>query len=42
MTDYIAVDGKLRNDVFDAKIVRIILDGSDHSAVFANMKMRER
>ncbi len=40
--DYIAVDNRLRREVEDAKVVRGLLSDSDHFAVVAKVRMRER
>ncbi len=39
---YIAVDNRLRREVEDAKVVRGMFSGSDHFAVVAKVRMRER
>ncbi len=40
--DYIAVDNRLRREVEDAKVVSGLFSGSDHFAVVAKVRMRER
>ncbi len=42
MIDYIAVDNRLRREVEDAKVVRGLFSDSDHFAVVAKVRMRER
>ncbi len=42
LTDYIAVDNRLRKEVEDAKVVRGLFSDSDHFAVVAKVRMRER
>ena len=42
MIEYIAVDEKLRNGLFDAKAVRGIFEGSDHNIVLAKIKIKGR
>ncbi len=42
MIDYIAVDNRLRREVEDAKVVRGLFSDSDHFAVVAEVRMRER
>ncbi len=42
MIDYIAVDNRLRKEVEDAKFVRGLFSDSDHFAVVAKVRMRER
>ncbi len=39
---YIAVDNRLRREVEDTKIVRGLFSDSDHFAVVAKVRMRER
>ena len=40
MIDYIAPDQYLRKDVMDAKVVRGMFPGSDHSNVLAKIRLR--
>ncbi len=42
LIDYIAVDNRLRREVKDAKVVRGLIFDSDHFAVVAKVRMRER
>ncbi len=42
LIDYRAVDNRLRREVEDAKVVREMFSGSDHFAVVAQVRMRER
>ncbi len=42
LMDYTAVDNRLRREVEDAKVVRGLFTGSDHFAVVAKLRMRER
>ncbi len=42
LIEYIAVDNRLRREVEDAKVVRGLFSGSDHFAVVAKVRMRER
>ncbi len=42
MIDYIAVDNRLRREVEDSKVVRGLFNGSNHFAVVAKVRMRER
>ncbi len=42
LIDYIAVDNRHRREVEDAKAVRGLFNGSDHFAVVAKVRMRER
>ncbi len=42
MIDHIAVDNRLRREVEDAKVVRGFLSDSDHFAVVAKVRMKER
>ncbi len=42
LIDYIAVDNRLMREVEDAKVVRGMFSGSDHFAVVAKVRMRER
>ncbi len=42
MIDYIAVDNRLRREVEDTKVVRGLFSDSDHFAVVAKVRMRER
>ncbi len=37
-SEYIAGDEGLRKDVLDAKVVRGVLEGSDHYAVWLNLR----
>ncbi len=37
-----AVDGRLRKDVSDAKVVRGMFDGSDHLAVLTKLRLKEK
>ncbi len=37
-----AVDERLRKDICDAKVVRGMFDGSDHLAVLAKLRMKEK
>ncbi len=39
---YIAVDNRRRREVEDAKVVRGLFSGSDHFAVVAKVRMRNR
>lgn len=41
LIDYVAVDGRLRKDVCDAKVVRGMFDGSDHLAVLTKLRQQE-
>ncbi len=36
------VDGRLRKDICDAKVVKGMFDGSDHLAVLAKLRMKEK
>ncbi|KAK3893161.1 hypothetical protein Pcinc_003002 [Petrolisthes cinctipes] len=40
LIDYVAVDERLRKDVYDAKVVRGMVHCSDHFAVLVRMKVR--
>ena len=40
MTDYIALDERLRKDVLNAKVVRGMFEGSDHYTVLAKIRIR--
>ncbi len=40
LIDYIAVDERIKKDVLDARVMRELLDGSDHYAVVAKIKIR--
>ncbi len=42
MTNYLGVDNGLRREVEDAKVVRGMFSGSDHIAVVAKARMKER
>ncbi len=42
MTNYIAVDNRLRREVDDTKVVRGLFSDSDHFAVVAKVRVRER
>ncbi len=42
MIDYIAVDERLKRDVHDVKVVRGVLEGSDHYAVVVKMTVRDK
>ncbi len=42
LTDYIAVDEKIKKDVLDARVMRGLFDGSDHSTVVAKIQIRGR
>ncbi len=42
MIDYIAVDNRLRREEEDAKVVRGLFSDSDHFAVVAKVRIRER
>ncbi len=42
LTDYIAVDERLRKDVLDAKVVRGALEGSDNYAVVVEIMLRDK
>ncbi len=42
LIDYITVGNRLRREVEDAKVVRGLFSGSDHFAVVAKVRMRER
>ncbi len=42
LIDYRAVDNRLRREVEDAKVVRGLFSASDHFAVVAKVRMRER
>ncbi len=42
LTDYTALDNRLRREVEDAKVVRRLFIDSDHFAVVAKVRMRER
>ncbi len=42
LIDYIAVDNRLRREVEDAKVVRGMFSGSDHFAIVARVRIRER
>ncbi len=42
LTDYIAVDNRLRREVEVTKVVRGLFSGSDHFAVVTKVRMRER
>ena len=42
LIDYIAVDNRLRREVEDAKVIRELFSDSDHFAVVAKVRMRER
>ncbi len=42
LIDYIAVDGRLRKDVLDAKVVRGALERSDHYAVVVKIILRDK
>ncbi len=42
MMDYIAVDNRLKREVEDAKVVRGLFSDSDHFAVVAKVRMRQR
>ncbi len=41
LIDYTAVDERLREDVLDAKVVRGVLEGSDHYAVVVKIMLRD-
>ncbi len=42
MIDYVAVDGRLRKDICDAKVVRGIFNGYDHLAVLTKLRLKEK
>ncbi len=42
LIDYIAMDNRLRREVEDTKVVRGLFSDSDHFAVVAKVRMRER
>ena len=42
LIDYVAVDGRLRKDICDAKVVRGMFDGSDHLAVLGKVRLKEK
>ncbi len=42
MIDYVAVDGRLRKDICDAKVVRGMFDGPDHLAVLTKLRLKEK
>ncbi len=42
LIDYIAVNKRLRKDVLDAKVVRGVLEGSDHYAVVIKIMVRDK
>ncbi len=42
LIDYIAVDKRLRREVEGTKVVRGMFSGSDHFAVGAKVRMREK
>ncbi len=42
LIDYIAVDNRLRREVEDTKVVGGLFSDSDHFAVIAKVRMRER
>ncbi len=42
LIDYVAVDGRLRKDICDAKVVRGMFDGSDHLAVLTKLRLKEK
>ncbi len=42
LIDYIAVDNRLRREVEEDKVVKELFSGSDHFAVVAKVRMRER
>ncbi len=42
LIDYIAVDNRLRREMEDCKVVRGLFSDSDHFAVVAKVRMRER
>lgn len=41
MIDYLVWDKKLRKDVYDAKVVRAMFEGSDHYSVSAMVKIQD-
>ena len=40
MTDYIAVDDRLKHNVVDVKVVRGMFDGSNHYTLVAKIQVR--
>ncbi|XP_050706878.1 uncharacterized protein LOC126992348 isoform X2 [Eriocheir sinensis] len=42
LIDYVAVDERLRKEICDAKVVIGMFDGSDHLAVLAKLKLKEK
>ncbi len=42
MFDYVAVDGRLKKDICDAKVVRGMFDDSDHLAVLTKLRLKEK
>ncbi len=42
MIDYVVVDGRLRKDICDAKVVRGMFTSSDHFTVLTKLRLKEK